>query len=89
MDEIKRLLPDEGVSAAASVLDDVANLPSQKRLYEARLRFQRYEAARARASEAAGEEVAGAADSFGDVLASFVGSADEAAVLDASSGPDV
>ena len=56
MDEIKRLLPDEGVSAAASVLDDVANLPSQTRLYEARLRFQRYEAARARASEAAGEE---------------------------------
>ena len=36
-----------------------------------------------------GEEVAGAADSFGDVFASFVGGSDEAAVLDASSGPDV
>ena len=36
-----------------------------------------------------GEEVAGAADSFDDVLASFVGGTDEAAVLDASSGPDV
>ena len=36
-----------------------------------------------------GEEIAGAADSFGDVLASFVGGSDEAAVLDAASGPDI
>ena len=36
-----------------------------------------------------GEEVAGAADSFGDVFASFVGGSDEFAVLDAAAGPDI
>ena len=56
MDEIKRLLPDEVFSEAASVLDVVAKTPDQKRLYEARLKFQRDEAARARASENAREE---------------------------------
>ena len=34
-----------------------------------------------------GEEVAGAADSFDDVFASFVGGSDEFAVLDASARP--
>ena len=36
-----------------------------------------------------GEEVAGAADSFDDVFASFVGGSDEFAVLDAAAGPDI
>ncbi len=36
-----------------------------------------------------GEEVAGAANSFGDVFASLVGRSDEAAVLDAAAGPDI
>ena len=36
-----------------------------------------------------GEEVAGAADSFEDVFASFVCRSDEFAVLDAAAGPDI
>ena len=36
-----------------------------------------------------GEEVAWAADSFGDVFASFVCGADEAAMSDAAAGPNI
>ena len=36
-----------------------------------------------------GEEVAGAADSFDDVLASFVCGADESAVLNVAAGSDL
>ncbi len=56
MDEIKRLLPDEVFSEAAGVLDVVAKTPEQKRRYEARLKFQRDEAARALTSEQAREQ---------------------------------
>ena len=56
MDEIKRLLPDEVFSEAASVLDVVAKTPEQRRRYEARLKFQRDEAARAITSEEAREQ---------------------------------
>ncbi|MEI8018304.1 MAG: hypothetical protein WCH39_08875 [Schlesneria sp.] len=56
MDEIKRLLPDEVFTEAASVLEAVAKTPDQKRLYEARLKFQRDEAARALASEISRKE---------------------------------
>jgi flagellar biosynthesis/type III secretory pathway protein FliH len=57
MDEIKRLLPDEIFSEAASVLDVVAKTPEQKQRYEARLKFQRDEAARARLAREEGIEV--------------------------------
>ena len=57
MDEIKRLLPDEIFSEAASVLDVVAKTPEQKQRYEARLKFQRDEAARARSAREEGIEV--------------------------------
>ena len=56
MDEIKRLLPDEVFSEAAGILDVVAKTPEQKRRYEARLKFQRDEAARALTSEQAREQ---------------------------------
>ena len=56
MDEIKGLLPDEVFSEAASVLDVVAKTPEQRRRYEARLKFQRDEAARAITSEEAREQ---------------------------------
>ena len=56
MDEINRLLPDEVFREAASVLDVVANTPEQKRFYEARLKFQRDEAARARSARDEGFE---------------------------------
>jgi len=57
MDEIKRLLPDEIFSEAASVLEVVAKTPEQKQRYEARLKFQRDEAARARSAREEGIEV--------------------------------
>jgi hypothetical protein len=57
MEEIKRLLPDEIFSEAASVLDVVAKTPEQKQRYEARLKFQRDEAARARLARDEGIEV--------------------------------
>ena len=58
MDEIKGLLPDEVFSEAASVLDVVAKTPEQRRRYEARLKFQRDEAARAITSEKLASKVA-------------------------------
>ncbi len=56
MDEIKRLLPDEIFSEAASVLDVVAKTPEQKQRYEARLKFLRDEAARTRSAREEGFE---------------------------------
>ncbi len=45
-EEIQRLFPDPEFSEAAGVLDVISKNPEQRQQYEARLKFQRDEAAR-------------------------------------------
>ena len=46
LDEVRRLFPEIEFSEAAGVLDMISKNPEQRQLYEARLKFQRDEAAR-------------------------------------------
>ena len=49
-DEIRGLSPDNEFREAAGVLDMMSRSPAQRQLYEARLKFQRDEAARLEAA---------------------------------------
>ena len=56
LDEVRRLFPDIEFSEAAGVLEMISKNPEQRQLYDARLKFQRDEAARLEAARIEGIE---------------------------------